>query len=430
MNAVGLLGSYISRGVYTVSGPFHPFGGAVDIVVVEQQDGSFKSSPWYVRFGKFQGVLKTKEKVVNIIVNGVEANFQMYLDHKGEAFFLREVDVEGESGLYPSSSGDETEGKLQQELDRKILGSIDGIEKSQDNGKIVTETSSRQQILGFVWGRKSMKEDHLEDTSVARVDSLERAEIAADLLEVRWSTNIRTQKLEKSDSSKFSSIDTSDGKDEEKLKRDDGNSLVTSAVEVNMGNSLYKDCDTCSEQITNGSQLALGNVETSIEVTREMSSLNTKDQVVETSIIGEKAVDGTYEVKSAEGDIEQNAKDTVCTMGTISENEDSKSQISLSKNYDLSYGDEETFIGQRLSDETIFVSQVFNISEDKSEPDAVQFSMSHETSKSAMFLLDDSRVLTHEVSHLANGGSGIVGVHTEGLHVTTGVLPEVSSILT
>ncbi|KAJ1397399.1 hypothetical protein SESBI_31832 [Sesbania bispinosa] len=46
MQAVGRLGSYISQGVYTVSGPFHPFGGAVDIVVVEQEDGSFKSSPW------------------------------------------------------------------------------------------------------------------------------------------------------------------------------------------------------------------------------------------------------------------------------------------------------------------------------------------------------------------------------------------------
>ncbi|CDP01351.1 unnamed protein product [Coffea canephora] len=92
MKAVGKVGSFLSRSVYTVSGPFHPFGGAVDIIVVEQQDGSFKSSPWYVRFGKFQGVLKAKEKVVGISVNGVEADFHMYLDHKGEAYFLKEVD--------------------------------------------------------------------------------------------------------------------------------------------------------------------------------------------------------------------------------------------------------------------------------------------------------------------------------------------------
>lgn len=87
MNAVERLGRYITRGVYTVSGPFHPFGGAVDIIVVEQPDGSFKSSPWYVRFGKFQGVLKAREKVVNVSVNEVEADFHMYLDRRGEAFF-------------------------------------------------------------------------------------------------------------------------------------------------------------------------------------------------------------------------------------------------------------------------------------------------------------------------------------------------------
>ncbi|KAF2570393.1 hypothetical protein F2Q70_00001945 [Brassica cretica] len=45
MNAVGRIGSYIYRGVGTVSGPFHPFGGAIDIIVVQQPDGSFKSSP-------------------------------------------------------------------------------------------------------------------------------------------------------------------------------------------------------------------------------------------------------------------------------------------------------------------------------------------------------------------------------------------------
>ena len=83
------MGRIISQGVYTFSGPFHPFGGAVDIVVVEQQDGTFKSSPWYVRFGKFQGVLKAREKVVDICVNGVQAGFQMHLDHKGEGSACR-----------------------------------------------------------------------------------------------------------------------------------------------------------------------------------------------------------------------------------------------------------------------------------------------------------------------------------------------------
>ncbi|KAJ4971160.1 hypothetical protein NE237_004259 [Protea cynaroides] len=91
MNVVGKVGSIISQGVYSVATPFHPFGGAVDVIVVEQQDGTYRSTPWYVRFGKFQGVIKGSEKIVRISVNGVEAGFHMYLDNSGEAYFVREV---------------------------------------------------------------------------------------------------------------------------------------------------------------------------------------------------------------------------------------------------------------------------------------------------------------------------------------------------
>ncbi|KAK9169212.1 hypothetical protein Syun_001352 [Stephania yunnanensis] len=91
MNVVGRVGSLISQGVYSVAMPFHPFGGAVDVIVVEQQDGTYRSTPWYVRFGKFQGVLKGAEKIVRISVNGIEANFHMQLDNSGEAYFVREV---------------------------------------------------------------------------------------------------------------------------------------------------------------------------------------------------------------------------------------------------------------------------------------------------------------------------------------------------
>ncbi|XWS43671.1 hypothetical protein CRYUN_Cryun16bG0123300 [Craigia yunnanensis] len=103
MNVVGKVGSLISQGVYSVATPFHPFGGAVDVIVVQQQDGTFRSTPWYVRFGKFQGVLKGAEKVVHITVNGIEADFHMCLDNSGEAYFVREVD---------SGKGIETNGDL------------------------------------------------------------------------------------------------------------------------------------------------------------------------------------------------------------------------------------------------------------------------------------------------------------------------------
>lgn len=39
--------------------------GAIDVVVVEQPDGTFLCSPFHVRFGKM-GVLRSREKVVSV----------------------------------------------------------------------------------------------------------------------------------------------------------------------------------------------------------------------------------------------------------------------------------------------------------------------------------------------------------------------------
>jgi phosphatidate phosphatase LPIN len=41
--------------------------GAIDVVVVEQPDGSFRCSPFHVRFGKL-GVLRSREKVVSYML--------------------------------------------------------------------------------------------------------------------------------------------------------------------------------------------------------------------------------------------------------------------------------------------------------------------------------------------------------------------------
>ena len=67
----------------------------MDIICVEQPDGTFKSSPFHVRFGKLK-LLKSARKTVSITVNGVESS-QVYLQLgiEGEAFFFREAQ-EGE----------------------------------------------------------------------------------------------------------------------------------------------------------------------------------------------------------------------------------------------------------------------------------------------------------------------------------------------
>ncbi|XP_011299115.1 phosphatidate phosphatase LPIN3 isoform X2 [Fopius arisanus] len=68
--------------------------GAIDVIVVEQEDGSFSCSPFHVRFGKL-GVLRSREKVVDIEINGEPQQIHMKLGDSGEAFFVEEVPYDG-----------------------------------------------------------------------------------------------------------------------------------------------------------------------------------------------------------------------------------------------------------------------------------------------------------------------------------------------
>ncbi|KAJ7958146.1 phosphatidate phosphatase PAH2 [Quillaja saponaria] len=328
MSAVERLGSYITRGVFSVSGPFHPFGGAVDIVVVEQPDGSFKSSPWYVRFGKFQGVLKTKEKVVIIGVNGIEADFHMYLNHKGEAYFLKEVDLEEvESVLYQSLSGDETDGQSQKvklplkskslNFDSKKLSSVDDIDVKNPvpvrptemcmGGEIVERTNSRRsQILGLVFGRRSMKggdyKEEVDGTGMARRDSLEHAELAANLLEVKWSTNLATKKILKDNSSRFSASDILGGRSDKDINVDEKQCHGNSSEHDFTLNSLH--CSELHKEASYCNAPAGISSMSGFEVSRQFvkkdsvdfSRLTTMKQVVQSSTIGESVLDEQSEV--------------------------------------------------------------------------------------------------------------------------------------
>ena len=63
--------------------------GCIDIVVIKQPDGTYKSSPFHIRFGKFK-ILNSARKEVSIIINDVEnEHVKMVLSSGGEAFFMR-----------------------------------------------------------------------------------------------------------------------------------------------------------------------------------------------------------------------------------------------------------------------------------------------------------------------------------------------------
>lgn len=64
--------------------------GAIDVIVVEQEDGSLACSPFHVRFGKFS-LLRPYEKKVEFKVNNAKQDYAMKLGEGGEAFFVFET---------------------------------------------------------------------------------------------------------------------------------------------------------------------------------------------------------------------------------------------------------------------------------------------------------------------------------------------------
>ncbi|KAK6340287.1 hypothetical protein TWF730_002051 [Orbilia blumenaviensis] len=64
--------------------------GAIDVIVIEQENGDLACSPFHVRFGKFS-LLRPLEKKVEFRVNGHKTDFPMKLGEAGEAFFVFET---------------------------------------------------------------------------------------------------------------------------------------------------------------------------------------------------------------------------------------------------------------------------------------------------------------------------------------------------
>ncbi|XP_062360820.1 phosphatidate phosphatase LPIN3-like [Cinclus cinclus] len=98
MNYVGQLAESIfvmAKGLYQDLNPA-TLSGSIDVVVVRQPDNSFKCSPFHVRFGKL-GVLHSKEKVVDIEINGEPVDLHMKLGDNGEAFFVEELEEHEDS---------------------------------------------------------------------------------------------------------------------------------------------------------------------------------------------------------------------------------------------------------------------------------------------------------------------------------------------
>uniref|UniRef100_A0A8C6K9J9 phosphatidate phosphatase n=1 Tax=Nothobranchius furzeri TaxID=105023 RepID=A0A8C6K9J9_NOTFU len=109
MNYVGQLAGQVFVQVKELYRGLNPatLSGCIDVIVVRQPDGSLQCSPFHVRFGKM-GVLRSREKVVDIEINGEPVSLHMKLGENGEAFFVKETEdkmVSNDGQRYSSKSG-------------------------------------------------------------------------------------------------------------------------------------------------------------------------------------------------------------------------------------------------------------------------------------------------------------------------------------
>uniref|UniRef100_A0A8C1UFK5 phosphatidate phosphatase n=1 Tax=Cyprinus carpio TaxID=7962 RepID=A0A8C1UFK5_CYPCA len=135
MNYVGQLAGQVFVQVKELYRGLNPatLSGCIDVIVVRQPDGALICSPFHVRFGKM-GVLRSREKVVDIEINGEPVDLHMKLGENGEAFFVKETEddqevvpsylatspIPSDGGLLMGSSGENGIMKKRRKRRRKL----------------------------------------------------------------------------------------------------------------------------------------------------------------------------------------------------------------------------------------------------------------------------------------------------------------------
>ena len=143
--------------------------GAMDVIVVKQKDGSFKSTPFYVRFGSFK-LFKSKEKVVTIEVNGVETSAKMKLSSTGDGYFTIDIENKKEIDLIviKEDSMNTTNKKRNTVCDTKFNNLNESFESVKQRSLSIENVKSRLSKKEFL-----ISEEYIQDgfSNIAKRES-------------------------------------------------------------------------------------------------------------------------------------------------------------------------------------------------------------------------------------------------------------------
>uniref|UniRef100_A0A672IUV1 phosphatidate phosphatase n=1 Tax=Salarias fasciatus TaxID=181472 RepID=A0A672IUV1_SALFA len=206
MNIVGQLAETVFVTVKELYRGLNPatLTGGIDVIVVRQPDGSFQCSPFHVRFGKL-GVLRSKEKIVDIEINGESVDLHMKLGDNGEAFFVEENENQGVPAHLCTSP-------IQLELPEDIDDTTEGLgptgngarRKKRRRKRVRSDSHLREEASSSSDEREREKECEKE-ADLFQQESSSPEELTTSL-QIR-SMSVEEQGISPSDSSHFRTIE-------------------------------------------------------------------------------------------------------------------------------------------------------------------------------------------------------------------------------
>ncbi|KAM4692939.1 phosphatidate phosphatase LPIN1 [Discoglossus pictus] len=205
MNYVGQLAGQVFVTVKELYRGLNPatLSGCIDVIVVRQPNGNLQCSPFHVRFGKM-GVLRSREKVVDIEINGESVDLHMKLGDNGEAFFV--VETEDNEELIPShlaTSPILLEGisLMESQLKRNSMDwprNVDSTGPAQTSANIHSAQAGSENVGSVKKRRKRRRKSKLD--SLKREDNGDTTE-DDDMFQIEMSSDEETESLETARSS-------------------------------------------------------------------------------------------------------------------------------------------------------------------------------------------------------------------------------------
>ncbi|XP_044866645.1 phosphatidate phosphatase LPIN1 isoform X1 [Mauremys mutica] len=180
MNYVGQLAGQVFFTVKELYKGLNPatLSGCIDIIVVHQPDGSLQCSPFHVRFGKM-GVLRSREKVVDIEINGEPVDLHMKLGDNGEAFFVQEMDNDQEVIPYHLATSpilSEGAALMESQLKRNLMDRVRNLESTGSSQVSIPGLASQSAIESSSICVSVKKRRKRRRKSTHKLDSLKREE--------------------------------------------------------------------------------------------------------------------------------------------------------------------------------------------------------------------------------------------------------------